>query len=137
MTTSVPNSTHVASKRDVNITKLYLLKWSFGFIHSTTQSANFGPIHLSFSFAPGISEWSCLLSEAQSFGDDFHFRGMTLAIPIGDWGGTLRPPWCSRGLGRYSAASLVLQGTGEVLCGLPGAGFDSYPSILVDCESSG
>ncbi|GBL85495.1 hypothetical protein AVEN_34660-1 [Araneus ventricosus] len=32
---------------------------------------------------------------------------------------------------------MLLQGTGEVLCGLPGAGFDSCPSILVDSKPNG
>ncbi|GBM08539.1 hypothetical protein AVEN_69761-1 [Araneus ventricosus] len=32
---------------------------------------------------------------------------------------------------------MLLQGTGEVLCGLPGAGFDSSPSILVDSKPNG
>ncbi|GBL77100.1 hypothetical protein AVEN_12742-1 [Araneus ventricosus] len=32
---------------------------------------------------------------------------------------------------------MLLQGIGEVLCGLPGAGFDSSPSILVDSKPNG
>ncbi|GBM80304.1 hypothetical protein AVEN_59312-1 [Araneus ventricosus] len=32
---------------------------------------------------------------------------------------------------------MLLQGTGEVLCGLPGAEFDYSPSILVDYKPNG
>ncbi|GBL81495.1 hypothetical protein AVEN_143754-1 [Araneus ventricosus] len=32
---------------------------------------------------------------------------------------------------------MLLQGTGEVLCGLPGAGYESSQSILVDSKLNG